>query len=65
MPGELMRKLAMDDTPNMSKKPPSDLDLYLVVSSILPSLVLAGPNGLHSPEKTPYTSKTSFAIPVA
>jgi len=64
MPGELLQKLTMDVYPKMSKRPLPNLDLYLVVSSILSSRVLAGSNGVYSPEKTPFTSRTSFAIPL-
>jgi len=64
MPGELLQKLTMDFTPNMSKRPLPNLDLYLVVSSILSSQVLAGSNDVYSLEKIPSTSRTSFVIPV-
>jgi hypothetical protein len=64
MPGELLQKLTMDVTPNMSKRPLPNLDLYLVVSSILSSQVLAGSNDVYSLEKIPSTSRTSFVIPV-
>jgi len=64
MPGELLQKLTMDVTPNMSKRPLPNLDLYLVVSSILSSQVLAGSNDVYSLEKIPSTSRTSFVSPV-
>lgn len=60
-----MRKLVMDDTPNMSKKPSSDLNLYLVVRSVLSLQVLPSTDVLHSPGMTQSTSRTFFAIPVA